>query len=160
MTEYGTEQAEQLEKNGYYLSVPRGVSMRPMVPNKEGILEVHKLNGPAKRYDLVMYIRSGAVGVIHRVVRVRKDDYVIIGDNCWRYEYVPKEDVKGIVTRFYRKGKWYSVDNKWYKLYVHVWVDFLFIKRPLFYARDRFGSFFRNRFGIGTDPKAAAREKK
>ena len=159
MNNTATGQAEQLEKNGYYLSVPRGVSMRPMVLNKEGVLEVHKLTGPAKRYDLVMYIRSGKQGVIHRVVKVREDDYVIIGDNCWRYEYVPKEDVKGIVTRFFRKGKWYDVDNKWYRLYVHIWVDLLFIKRPLFWARDAFRYFFRSRFGIGTDPKAAARVK-
>ena len=152
MIDYGTDQAEQLEKNGYYLSVPRGISMRPMVLNKEGILEVHKLTEPAKRYDLVMYIRSGSVGVIHRVVKVREDDYVIIGDNCWRYEYVPKEDVKGIVTRFYRKGKWYDVDNRWYKLYVHIWVDLLFIKRPLFHIRDSVRYRLGWRKDVGTLP--------
>ena len=136
MSNIELSQVEQLEKNGYYLSVPRGISMRPMVLNKEGILEVHKLTGPAKRYDLVMYVRGGKQGVIHRVVKDLGDQYLIIGDNCWRWEYVDKPDVKGIVTRFYRKGKWYDVDNKWYKLYVHIWVDLLFIKRPLFYVRD------------------------
>ena len=142
MIEPENDQAEQLEKNGYYLSVPRGISMRPMVPNKEGILEVHKLTEPPKRYDLVMYLRGGCQGVIHRIVRDCGDYYRIIGDNCWLMEAVPKEDVKGIVTRFYRKGKWYDVDNKWYKLYVHVWVDFLFIKRPLFFVRDKIKALF------------------
>ena len=137
MSNIELSQVEQLEKNGYYLSVPRGISMRPMVLNKEGILEVHKLTGPAKRYDLVMYVRGGKQGVIHRVVKDLGDQYLIIGDNCWLMEAVPKEDVKGIVTRFFRKGKWYDVDNKWYKLYVHLWVDFLFIKRPLFFVRDK-----------------------
>lgn len=137
MSSIDIDQVEQLEKYGYYLSVPRGISMWPMILNKEGIVEIHKLEGEAKRYDLVMYIRGEKQGVIHRVVRVFDDHYLIIGDNCWQYEHVPKEAVKGIAARFFRKGKWYDVDNKWYRLYVHIWVDLLFIKRPLFYARDR-----------------------
>lgn len=133
----GKAQLEMLEKNGFYLSVPKGISMKPMIPNKEGIVEIHKLTKPAKRYDLVMYVRGEEQGVIHRVVHAYPDHYIIIGDNCWRLEYVKKEQVKGIVTRFYRKGKWYDVDNKLYKLYVHIWIDLLFIKRPLFFVRDR-----------------------
>ena len=143
------DQVEQLEKNGYYLSVPRGISMWPMILNKEGIVEIHKLDGEAKRYDLVMYVRAGRQGVIHRVVRVFDDHYLIIGDNCWRYEQVPKGDVKGIATRFYRRGKWYDVDNKLYQIYVHIWVDLLFIKRPIFYARDRFKGVLR-RLGLSS----------
>ena len=133
----GKEQLELLEKYGSYLSVPRGISMKPMILNKQGIVEIHKLTKPAKRYDLVMYVRANRQGVIHRVVHTYPDHYIIIGDNCWQLEYVKNEQVKGIATRFYRKGKWYDVDNKWYLLYVHIWVDFLFIKRPLFWFRDR-----------------------
>ena len=143
MNETSIEQVEQLEKNGYYLSVPRGVSMWPMILNKESIVEIHRLDGPAKRYDLVMYVRGEKQGVIHRVIRVYDDRYYILGDNCWSREFVNKQNVKGIVTRFYRKGKWYDVDDKWYKLYVHIWVDFLFIKRPLFYVRDKFKALIR-----------------
>ncbi|MBQ8967154.1 S24/S26 family peptidase [Ruminococcus sp.] len=134
----GKAQFEELEKNGVYLSVPRGISMWPMIINKEGIVEIHKLTEPAKRYDLVVYVRGEEQGVIHRVVYVFKNHYAIIGDNCWRFEFVKKSQVKGIVTKFYRKGKWYDVDNKWYKLYVHIWVDLLFIKRPLFFLREKF----------------------
>lgn len=134
----GRQQLEQLEKCGMYLSVPRGRSMRPMIKNHEGIVEVHKLTEPAKRYDLVMYVYDGSDrGIIHRVIHAYPDHYLIVGDNCWRKEYVKKNNVKGIVTKFYRNGKWYSVDNRWYRLYVHIWVDFLFIKRPLFFVRDK-----------------------
>ncbi len=118
--------------------------MWPMILNKEGIVEIHKLDEEPKRYDLVMYIRGEKQGVIHRIVKVFEDYYQIIGDNCWQYEQVPKDAVKGIATRFFRKEKWYDVDNKFYKLYVHIWVDFLFIKRPLFYLRDRIKARIRN----------------
>ena len=132
----GKVQLEELERNGFYMSVPKGVSMKPMIFNKQGIVEIRKLEQRARRYDVVLYVR-GEQGVLHRVLHVKGDHYVILGDNCWRLEYVPFDDVKGIATRFYRKGKWYDVDNKWYRLYVHIWVDFLFIKRPLFYIRDK-----------------------
>ena len=133
----GKVQLEQLNSHGYYLSVPKGISMKPMIQNKEGILEIHKLTAPAQRYDLVMYVLNNSQGIVHRVIKVYEDHYVIIGDNCWRLEFVKKENVKGIVKRFYRKGKWYDVDNRWYKAYVHLWVDFLFIRRLLFWCRDK-----------------------
>lgn len=141
----GKAQLELLERDGRYFSVPKGISMRPMIENKKGIVEIHKIDGRAKRYDLVMYVRPNGQGVIHRVIHAYDDHYLIVGDNCWRKEYVSIDQVRGIAVRFYRKGKWYDVNNKWYRLYVHIWVDFLFIKRPLFYVRDKINNFVRKK---------------
>ena len=134
----GKSQIEQLEKYGSYLSVPSGISMRPMIRGGRDAVLIKKLTHKPKRYDLVMYVRPNLQGVIHRVVCYENGKYVIIGDNCWQYEYVKPEQIKGIVTEFCHKGKWHTIDNRLYKLYVHIWVDLLFIKRPLFYARDKF----------------------
>ncbi len=139
----GKAQLEELEKCGKYFSVPKGISMKPMIYNKQGVVEIHKLEKSAKRYDLVMYVRPDGQGVIHRVIHAYDDHYIIVGDNCWQKEYVKREQVRGIAVRFYRKGKWYDVNNKWYRLYVHIWVDFLFIKRPVFYVRDKIKKFIR-----------------
>lgn len=144
----GKAQLEELEKNGKYFISPKGISMKPMLGNKESIVEIHRLENTAKRYDLVMYIRGKNQGVIHRVIKVYDDHYLIIGDNCWQKEIVKKEQVKGLVVRFYRKGKWYDVNNKWYRLYVHVWVDFLFIKRPLFFIRDKIKKVIRKNIKV------------
>ena len=141
----GKAQLEELEKNGCYFISPKGISMKPMLGNKTSVVEIHKLDRPAKRYELVMYVRPNLQGVIHRVIRVYDDHYLIVGDNCWRKENIKKEQVKGIVVRFYRKGKWYDTDNKWYRLYVHIWVDFLFIKRPLFFVRDKLKNLIRKK---------------
>lgn len=133
----GKVQIEQLEKYGSYLSVPSGISMRPMIRGGRDAVLIKKLTHKPKRYDLVMYVRPNLQGVIHRVVRYENGKYVIIGDNCWRYEYVKPEQIKGIVTEFCHKGKWHKVDEKLYQLYVHLWVDFVFVKRPVFYLRDK-----------------------
>ena len=133
----GKVQIEKLEKYGSYLSVPSGISMRPMIRGGRDAVLIKKLTHKPKRYDLVMYVRPNLQGVIHRVVRYENGKYVIIGDNCWRYEYVKPEQIKGIVTEFCHKGKWHKVDEKLYQLYVHLWVDFVFVKRPVFYLRDK-----------------------
>ena len=133
----GKAQLEELEKCGKYFSVPKGISMWPMIRNKQDIVEIHKLNGMARRYDLVMYTRGPKQqGVVHRVLHVRERDYVINGDNCWQKEYVPHEKVAGIAVRFCRKGKWIDVTDRRYQVYVHLWADFFFIRRSILYVRD------------------------
>lgn len=133
----GKAQLEELEKHGVYFIVPQGNSMRPMLRNKKDIVEIRRLERPARRYDLVMYTRGKKQqGVIHRVLHVRDRDYIIAGDNCWRKEYIPHENVAGIVTRFRRGEKWTETDNPWYQIYVHFWTDSFFIRRPILYMRD------------------------
>ncbi len=141
----GKAQLAELEKHDYYLSVPRGVSMWPMLRNKKDIVEIRKLQQPIRRYDLVLYLRGEEQGVIHRVLHVRDSEYIIAGDNCWQKEHVKREQVKGIAVRFFRNGKWIDVDDLGYRLYVHLWTDFFFIRRPLFYLRDKLKRQFRSK---------------
>ena len=85
----GKAQLEQLEQHGMYMSVPRGRSMLPMLRSKRDIVEIHRLEPPAERCDLVLYVRGEEQqGVLHRVIAVREKDYVIAGDNCWIHDFV------------------------------------------------------------------------
>ena len=104
-------QLEELKKHGMYLSAPKGISMNPMLYQSDSIAEIHAIKQPPVRYDVVMYIRNNEQGVIHRVLYKKENMYVINGDNCWQKEYVYPEQIRGIVTRFYRHGKWHSVDE-------------------------------------------------
>ena len=133
----GQIQFDMLERDGRYISVPKGISMRPMIRGGQDAVVIEKLTDKPKRYDLVVYVRGKEQGVIHRVIHVRDDQYIICGDNCWQLEYVKPEQIKGIVTEYCRKGKWHDVSYLPYRLYVRIWVDFLFLKRPIFYVRDK-----------------------
>ena len=129
---------EELETTGRFFCVPKGFSMWPMIYSKRDIVEVRRLEGEAKRYDLVLYKKEGTEqGVLHRVLHVREKDYVIAGDNTWWKEYIAKERVVGIATRFYRKGKWYEVTNRGYRLYAHLMADLFFLRSPLQRCRDK-----------------------
>ena len=135
----GKEQVSELEKHGWYLSVPRGVSMYPMIRNGKDIVEIRKPDRELKRYDLVMYTRGpNEQGVIHRVLRDqrrKKGVFIICGDNCWRLEYIKPERIHGIVTKFCRNGKWHTVDEKPYLLYVHLWCDFYHIRAGILWTK-------------------------
>ena len=133
----GKIQFDILERDGKYISVPSGISMYPMIKGGRDAVVIEKFTEPPKRYDLVVYVRGEEQGVIHRVIHACKDQYIICGDNCWQLEYVKPEQLKGVVTEYCRKGNWHSVNNFAYKIYVHLYVDLLFLKRPVFYVRDK-----------------------
>ncbi|MBP5166353.1 MAG: S24/S26 family peptidase [Oscillospiraceae bacterium] len=139
----GKAQLEELERHGKYFSVPKGISMKPMLGNRKSVVEIHKLSVPAKLYDLVLYLRPNDQGVIHRVLKVRENDYVIAGDNCWQKEYIAKDRVVGIAVRFCRNETWYEVNDPAYRIYVRLWTDLFFLRRPLFYLRDKLKSVKR-----------------
>ena len=138
----GRKQLEELREKGYYFSVPKGISMKPMIQNRRGIVEIHTLKDIAKKYDVVLYNRirpqfPDGQGVLHRVIEVHDDHYIIMGDNCWQREYVLHKDTVGIMTRFYRKGRWIDVNDKGYQLYVRIWMLTMPVRRPLFFIRDK-----------------------
>lgn len=140
----GKAQFEMLERDGRYISVPKGISMKPMIRGRKDAVLIEKLTDKPKKYDLVVYVRGKDLGVIHRVLYIKDNKYIICGDNCWQLEYVNLSQIKGIVTEYYRNGKWHSINNICYKIYVHLWVDLFFIRQPLFYIRDKIKRIIKN----------------
>ena len=64
-------------------------------------------------------------------------------DTDYDLEHVKEDQIKGIVTAFYRKGKWHRTDESLYMVYVHIWTDLLFIRMPIFYIRDKIKRWIR-----------------
>ena len=59
--------------------------------------------------------------MLHRVISVRDDGYLIRGDNTYAMETVPNDAVIGVLTGFVRKGRQYSVEDPAYRRYVRLW---------------------------------------
>ena len=112
-----------LDKQGYFVYTNISVSMLPLLRQRRDLIEIRKKQGRCKKYDVVLYTR-GEKYILHRVVKVRDRDYVILGDNCVRREYgVTDGMILGVMTRVIRDGKSiYTTDWK-YRLYVHLWCD-------------------------------------
>ena len=66
----------------------------------------------------MLYKRPPNKYILHRIIEVRENDYVILGDNCIDKEYGIKDiDIIGIMTSYVRNGKEHSINERRYRLY-------------------------------------------
>ena len=139
------EKIRMLREYGHYFSVPKGISMKPMLKSQENIVDIVPIRGTLKKYDLALYFRpSTNQYVLHRILGVESDNFIFYGDNCWQKELVPKDAVIGVAVQFSRNGTWIPVTNPWYLIYVHLWCDFLPVRRIIFRLRDGIKRRLRN----------------
>ena len=112
---------QMLERDGVIVYKTRGVSMRPMLKQNRDLVTVRKFEGRLKKYDVPLYRRKAGGYVLHRIIGLKDDCYIIRGDNTFKKEYVPDSEVLGVLTEFKRKGRDHSVDSAGYKLYARFW---------------------------------------
>ena len=131
MTELTYE--EYLEKNGSMTYSNVGTSMMPLLKQGRDLFTVTKKGSErCRKYDVVLYRRPPDKYVLHRVVKVRENDYVILGDNCINKEYgITDDDILGVMTSFVHKGKQHTVNDMIYRIYSHLWVDLSFFRVKL-----------------------------
>lgn len=106
---------------GRYVTSLHGTSMYPMVRDVKDPVMIVPLTEPLRRYDVAVYTRPDRF-VVHRVLERREDCYVIRGDNCVAKEYVPLRNVVGVVSGFWRCGRYVPVSNPLYRVYARFWV--------------------------------------
>ena len=122
---------EELERSGKLVYRNAGVSMRPLIKQDRDIIIISKPEGRLKKYDVPLYKR-GDQYVLHRVVKVCEDSYVILGDNCLRKEYgIKEEQILGVLTSLVRNGKEVDLNGFGYRFYSRAWY-FLYPVRVIF----------------------------
>lgn len=125
-----------LKKEGVLIYTNVGYSMMPLLRQRKDIIEIRKKEpGRCKKYDVVLYKR-GSSYILHRILKVLPDGYLIAGDNCITLEKdITDKNILGVMTRIRRNGKSITPDNFWYKVYVHLWCDFYPIRIFLLKAK-------------------------
>lgn len=120
---------QEIQKSGKLIYTNVGNSMMPFIRQGRDILIISKVNGRLKRYDVPLYKRDSGQYVLHRILKVRKDDYVICGDNRYVKEYgINDSHIIGVLTAVIRNGKEIPVTDYKYRIYVHLWCDFFSIR--------------------------------
>lgn len=111
---------EVIQEQGMLVCTTAGTSMYPMLRDRRDTIIVKPYEGRLKKYDVPLY-KSSSRYVLHRIVKVRPNDYVICGDNCERKEYgITDAQILGVLTGFYRGSKLIDMENWKYKLYARV----------------------------------------
>jgi len=109
---------EAIMAGGEFRLFHKGMSMMPLLrEGKDSVL----LTAPTdlKKNDIVLYIRSSGQFVMHRIVKVKGDEYIMCGDNqCVLERGIKKENIVAKVKGVYRGSEYFEPDKKEYKRYV------------------------------------------
>ena len=113
---------EILQREGRLIYTSVGDSMLPLIRPGRDLLVIERREGRLKKYDVPLYRRTSGQYVLHRILRVREDGYVLCGDNRWRKETgVTDGQILGVLTAVVRSGREISMDDWRCRLYARVW---------------------------------------
>ena len=114
-----TSISDFLKENGRITYSNVGVSMMPLLRQGKDLFTIEKNDGNRyKKGDVVLFARGKDKYVLHRIIKVLPDQYVILGDNCVNPERGIRDcDIHGKMISFVRNGKEHSINERRYRLY-------------------------------------------
>ncbi len=112
---------KELEQNGVYASNTLGTSMEPLFKTHRDMVIIKSPAAELKKYDVALYKDKYGRYVLHRVIRVKEEVYIIRGDNTFVNETVPKTAVLGVLTAYRNKNKRHTVEDASFKIYSRFW---------------------------------------
>ncbi len=114
-----TAYEDLLKRDGKLITHSVGNSMLPLLQDRKSIVVLEDISQvPPKRGDVVLYKMNGTY-ILHRILHIEEDKYLIRGDNTWAIEHVPKASVAATMTGFYRypDSALMTCENAAYKFY-------------------------------------------
>ena len=113
---------ETLDMGKNFKISPNGSSMLPLIVQGRDHVYIKKPEGRLKKYDIAFFKRDDGKFILHRVVRVKKNSYVMCGDNQVIVEWPVRADqIIGIADEFTHKGKTTKCSNILYRTYAALW---------------------------------------
>jgi hypothetical protein len=133
--------AEQLRLHGRLVYTNVGDSMMPLLRENRDLMVIErKPEGRCKKYDAILYRRPNGRHVMHRILKVRENDYILCGDNRWEREAGVQDDwILGVLTAVVRDGKEIKVTDWRYRLYVHLWCDLFYLRGGILWLKGKLG---------------------
>lgn len=115
---------KMIKKEGRLIYSSVGDSMWPLIRQGRDLVVIERKTGRLRKYDVPLYRRDNGQYVLHRILKVRENDYVLCGDNRTHKETgITNRHIIGVLKAIVRDGKELTVNAWCYKLYVHLWCD-------------------------------------
>jgi hypothetical protein len=139
---------EILAESGEVSFVSAGTSMLPTIRDRQDTVTLVKPQGKLKKGDIPFYRRDNGQYILHRVVYVNGDTYVMCGDNQWENEYNIRHDqIIGVLQSFDRKGKTHKVTDLDYRFYVKCLPVVKYGRKYYYLFKSKVYSFLKFLFG-------------
>lgn len=117
-----------------------GSSMSPFLAHMRDYICFKKPDRELKKGDMVFYQRKNGQFIMHRICKVKSNDFYIVGDAQAEIEGpVKREQIFAVVTKVKRKGKWIGPGDFWWEFFEHVWLRVIPMRRVLM---KMYGKFF------------------
>ena len=115
---------EELTSENKTVGVPvSGNSMAPFLISQRDHVIFQKPDRPLRKGDIVFFRRDSGEYILHRIFRIKKNGYFILGDAQTKLEGPVREDqIFGLVTKIRRKGKWIDSSDFWWRFFEKVWI--------------------------------------
>lgn len=109
---------ETISTGGEFRLFHKGTSMMPLLRQGiDSVLLVSPTN--IKKNDIVLYERPSGQLVMHRIIKVKRNSYLICGDNQYILEKgITDANMLAKVKGIYRGEEYFDIENKQYKKYV------------------------------------------
>lgn len=134
---------EVLDSGGEFQIYPRGTSMLPLIKEERDSVILVRQGETLHPKDIILYRRENGNFVLHRIIKVEKEGYVLCGDNQLQLETgIQDHQVVALVKRIERKGKQIPEHSVWLKLYECLWCFFPFRKLYFRVIGHRYPKFF------------------
>ncbi len=144
----------ELAEHGFYASNTLGTSMRPLFKTHRDMVVLKRPDSELRKYDVALYVSPKGKYILHRVIDVKEDIYLIRGDNTYFVERVPKSAVIGVLVKFNRKGKSHTVEERGYKIYSRLWHFIYPLRYVAFFFKRAARAVFRRLFKRKKKPEA------
>ena len=112
---------------------PQGYSMYPLiVPGRDEVIISPLGNHKIQPGDVLLYRRKSGRLILHRVYKTTLKGFYMVGDNESEIEGpIYKDQIHGIMTAFYHKGKKIKTSNFFYFLSWNVWLFLISFRKPI-----------------------------
>ncbi|MBQ7975200.1 MAG: S24/S26 family peptidase [Clostridia bacterium] len=109
---------EKFSAGGSVTFSPKGISMLPLIRQGVDSVKISPVKGKLKKYDVPLYKRTNGQFVLHRVVAVRGNSYVMCGDNQTFREYgINHSQIIGVMSEVIKPDSIVKVTDKKYITY-------------------------------------------
>lgn len=123
---------EVLRTEGMFISTTSGFSMYPMLRDRKDTVVIVPPNRRLQKGEVVLY-KANDTYVLHRILEVLPDSYIIRGDNCDEKEYgITDEQIIGVLIEFYRGDRKIDMEGRSYNIYctyLFIWRMYRRVKR-------------------------------
>lgn len=130
--EYITVLKEMVEEGQEVAITIVGTSMEPFLIHNRDKIYFRKPDGSIKKGDMVFYQRETGAYVIHRVIKVKKQQYYMAGDHQTFLEGpIEKKQIFAKIVSVEREGTWLTEKDKLWKFFAGWWCRLFWCRKVI-----------------------------